>query len=698
MRFGALSNLRIGTLLNGLFALMLLLVLGLLTKDVIHAFDEKRQAEVVVTSATTLRDVFNALQNSRVERSTLRLALGDENPAADQKRADIDALRAQSRPALQAVLAACATIDCGEGALARLSEANDKAEAIRAEGDEALKKPLAERRADIAKDWQASISAVVEALENISSALGGQIRRIDPFIGELVEIKDLGYTIRAAAGLERNFTLDAITDHGYRLKSYGEQLQLRGQIDAAWPLLQELAGRSGMPGAVIDAVAEAKKAYFEGIVPKRAEIDGELIIGQPSPVSRDEWQKATNESFEALVAVPMAALDAIVDYADGMDRDTDLALALSAGLLLGVLVLGLLGFFTVRHRVTRPIALVTAAMRHVAEGKLSEEVPYRDRKDDIGDLAAALVVFKENAVEREKAEALNRAEQEQKERRRRAVDSLVEGFDAQVTGILKVVAAAADEMEELARNMSSVAENTSRQASDSAAGAQRTLANVQTVASATEEMSGSVAEIARQVEESAKIASGAVSEAQATNGIVANLAQSAQRIGEVVSLINDIASQTNLLALNATIEAARAGEAGKGFAVVASEVKNLATQTAKATDEISAQIGEMQSATGAAVEAIKAIGGTIGRINEIASAIAAAVEEQSATTAEIARNVQQAASATGSLTGNINEVSHSAEQAGSVGERVLEAARDLARNADQLESGIETFLERIKAA
>jgi methyl-accepting chemotaxis protein len=694
----SLAHLRIAPLLNGLFAFLLLIVLALLAQNVLTAFAKQRESGVVVETATTLRHVFNALQASRVERSTFRLALTDDAAANDKRRADLDGLRASYRPAIEAILAACGQIDCGDGVREKLKEQNAKSEALRAEGDDAIKTTLDGRRQGIDKEWMTAISDVIGTLEGISSKLGGRIRLIDPFIGEQVALKDLGYVIRAAAGLDRNLQTAAIKAGNYTPDSYTQALLQRGQIDGAWPLVQELAARPGAPEAVVKAVAAAKEVYFDGIIPHRDEIDKALAAGQPSPISRDDWQAQTSESFKSLVGVPVAALNVIVDHANDMASEANWGLLVSAGLFLGALILGTLSFLAVRLRVVRPIALITGAMRRVAAGDLAGHVPFEGRHDDIGDLAAALVVFKQNAVEREKAEAHNRTEQEQKEARRRNMETMVQGFDGTVTGILGVVSASAEELNATARNMNQVAENAARQAGQSASSAQQTSSNVQGVASAAEEMSASVSEIARRVDESAKIAASAVSEAEQTNGIVANLAQSAGRIGEVVNLINDIASQTNLLALNATIEAARAGEAGKGFAVVASEVKNLATQTAKATEEISAQIGEMQGATSAAVEAIKAIGGTIQRINEITTAIAAAVEEQNATTTEIARNVQQAAAATDSLNAGIREVSQSAAQAGTAGDQVFEAAKELAQSSDQLKSEIESFLTRIKAA
>ena len=272
-----------------------------------------------------------------------------------------------------------------------------------------------------------------------------------------------------------------------------------------------------------------------------------------------------------------------------------------------------------------------------------------------------------------------------------------ERFESTVKGMVEVVASAATEMQSTARSMETTANSTSEQATAVAAAAEEASTNVQTVASAAEQLSSSISEISRQVAQSTQIAGNAVSEAERTNEMVKGLADAAQKIGEVVGLINDIASQTNLLALNATIEAARAGEAGKGFAVVASEVKNLANQTAKATEEIGAQIGGIQSATQGAVTAIQGIGDTIAEINEIASAIAAAVEQQGAATQEIARNVEQAASGTTEVTQSITQVTQAASETGNAAGQVLQAAGELSTQAENLSGEVTSFLDTIRA-
>ena len=275
--------------------------------------------------------------------------------------------------------------------------------------------------------------------------------------------------------------------------------------------------------------------------------------------------------------------------------------------------------------------------------------------------------------------------------------ALADNFEANVKGIVESVSSSATEMQGSAQSMSSTAEETSRQSTAVAAASEEASTNVQTVASAAEELSNSVEEVGRQVGQSNKIAQNAVEEAQRTNDKVQGLAEAAQKIGEVVNLINDIASQTNLLALNATIEAARAGEAGKGFAVVASEVKSLANQTAKATEEIAAQIGAIQAATTDAVSAIQGIGSTIGEISEISTAIATAVEQQSAATKEIAANVQQAAAGTQEVSENISGVTQAASETGEAAGQVLGAAQELSKQSEALREQVDSFLIEVRA-
>ncbi len=367
-------------------------------------------------------------------------------------------------------------------------------------------------------------------------------------------------------------------------------------------------------------------------------------------------------------------------------------------LVAGLAAAAVIGWLCGRS-IIRPINAMTTAMGTLAKGDTSVEVPARDRGDEIGHMAAAVQVFKDNAIEMERLRAEQERQRARAEQdRRAAMHRMADELDASVKAIIEAVGSAAVEMQATAGSMAANAEQTTRQSAAVAAASQQASANVQTVATAAEELTTSISEIGRQVGHSAEISRRAVSEADRTNALVEGLATAAQRIGEVVELITNIASQTNLLALNATIEAARAGEAGKGFAVVASEVKNLANQTGRATEEIGSHVTAIQQATREAVEAIRGIGGTIGGINEVASTIASAVQQQGAATQEIARNVQQAAQGTQEVDENITGVAHAAGETGAAATQVLASAGDLSQMATKLRTEVERFVTQVRAA
>ncbi|HEY1721714.1 MAG TPA: methyl-accepting chemotaxis protein [Magnetospirillaceae bacterium] len=366
-------------------------------------------------------------------------------------------------------------------------------------------------------------------------------------------------------------------------------------------------------------------------------------------------------------------------------------------ILVAALMSVALGFWLIRN-VSAPIKTMTSVMGRLADHDLAVAITGIERQDEIGAMAKAVQVFKTNMVKGDELAAAQQADQVAKEARAAKVNALTAAFDVSIGQVVQSVSSQSTQMESSAQSLSATAEEATKQSATVAAASEQASANVQTVASATEELSSSIAEISRQVAQSNRIAAGAVSEAEKANHMVQGLAEASLKIGAVVRLITDIANQTNLLALNATIEAARAGEAGKGFAVVAAEVKNLANQTAKATEEIGGQIAGVQAATKGAVDAIETIGKTIGEINSIASTIASAVEEQSAATKEIARNVEQAATGTQEVTSNITGVSQAANDTGSAATQVLASARELAQQSESLKSVVTDFLVNVKAA
>jgi methyl-accepting chemotaxis protein len=372
-----------------------------------------------------------------------------------------------------------------------------------------------------------------------------------------------------------------------------------------------------------------------------------------------------------------------------------LIIVAAVGIVLGMLA----GFMIGQFGIVKPIVLLKAVMESFANNDLKADVPGVDRRDELGDMARTVEVFKKNGLEVERMRTEQQVtEKRSAEQRKADMFKLADDFEGAVGEIIETVSSASTELEASAGTLTKTAERAQEVTTAVAAASEEASTNVQSVASATEEMASSVNEISRQVQESARMAGEAVEQARVTNDRVGELSKAASRIGDVVELINTIAGQTNLLALNATIEAARAGEAGRGFAVVASEVKALAEQTAKATGEIGQQINGIQAATQDSVNAIKEISGTIERLSEISSTIAAAVEQQGAATQEISRNVQQAAQGTQQVSSNITDVQRGASETGSASSQVLSAAQSLSSDSNRLKLEVGKFLTSVRAA
>ncbi len=384
--------------------------------------------------------------------------------------------------------------------------------------------------------------------------------------------------------------------------------------------------------------------------------------------------------------------------AEAAETHEQFAIMLLIGISIGAVVFAFAAsWFLVRRTLTRPLGAVVTALEALIAGDTEVEVRVY-AEDEIGAVAKAVETFRQKIIENQEMADQAAAEQREREARGKRLEELNRGFESSVGGVVRAVSDASGQIKAAAESMAATAEATSAQSSAVAAASEQATANVQTVATAAEEMSATITEIGGQVAQSSDITKRAVAEAESTNGAVQGLAEAAQKIGQVVNLINDIAAQTNLLALNATIEAARAGDAGKGFAVVASEVKSLATQTAKATEEIGNQIAGMQGVTEDVVKAIEGIGKTITEVNEIATAIAGAVEEQGVATQEIARNVQEAAKGTQEVNANISGVTTAAGETGTAANQMLASAGELANQSDTLRQEVDKFLAEVRAA
>ncbi|MCJ2087916.1 methyl-accepting chemotaxis protein [Methylobacterium sp. E-005] len=463
------------------------------------------------------------------------------------------------------------------------------------------------------------------------------------------------------------------------------------KAEAALKAFQDAEGAAAFANP-IKAVVEKLAAYrtnFQATVAARDGLNTVFETGLKPPATTIDLRcDVARDAVNAAIEENGRAVEAVVRRA----RTVQIALV---GM---TLVLGVIASLVIGRGIIGPVAGMTAAMRRLAEGDTAVAVPSQDATDEIGAMAKAVAVFRQNAIARAELEAAQAAEQEARQRRVERVDQLVRTFEQKVAQSLDIVSTSATELDATARSMTQVADDTNTQAVASSAAAEQTATNVQTVAAAAEEMVSSLQEIERQVVRSNEVAGFAAHEAEASNAAMASLRAAAEQIGAAVTTISGIAGQTNLLALNATIEAARAGEAGRGFAVVAAEVKELAGQTAKATDEIGGQIAAIQAATAQAAEAMAQIARTIASVSEISGSIASTVVEQTAATSEISRNAGQAAKGTQDVSSNVARVLAAAGETGSAAAQVLNAAAELAKQSLAVKQEVDGFLRDIRAA
>jgi methyl-accepting chemotaxis protein len=476
-------------------------------------------------------------------------------------------------------------------------------------------------------------------------------------------------------------------------------------------ILKEFKSAKGRVGSNLDLLPDvpSTKTLREASAKLLAFGDGKtgvFKVRQKELDAADYGQTVLDETRKLNVGLGMS----VQQLVDGVQTETndstfqarkEISFATIAMLALGIATLigsSLFVSLYVGRNILRRIGLLQKSMQLLSGGDLDSDIYQSTHKDEIADMANALQVFRQSMIQARALSADQNQDRVAKAERASRIEARIVQFEGAVRGALDNLQHSADSMQSTAEGMARSADQSSALVNTVASAAEETSVNVQTVSAGTEQLSSSIAEIGRQVVSSSQIAKKAVDEAGATDATVQGLADSASRISVVVDLIQVIASQTNLLALNATIEAARAGEAGRGFAVVASEVKSLANQTAKATEEIRAQIANMQQVTGQAVGAIRNIGQTIGEINNVTTAIAAAVEEQGAATREIARNIQHAAGGTSEVSGNIVGVSSASAEAGAAAGEVLNASSGLRREADRLRAEIDAFLSNIRAA
>jgi methyl-accepting chemotaxis protein len=622
--------------------------------------------------------------------------------AVDPKqRAELDKYRKQTDGAVdkmeQVRKNSVGALDDGVEITARIEELKTRFSALRAAMDKAIEGPVDARR-DAAKKIVSDNSAFNSI---VTTLLREQVRKMANLNGEAYRqssYANIAWTLRDIGGL--NGSIHKSIVGAKRVATEAERIELgrsQGRTDQALASLLELRGNPATPANVAKALDQLQEAYVERFGKELKLVQAGALSGQ----YEHDVDTFYAESQLGLISV-IVVREALYDNAEALlaSAYSDARISFLVALLgLAAVIAASAGLVVmVRRRICRPIVDITASMSRLAGGDALAEIPLSDRRDEIGAMAAAVQVFKDNMIKADRLAAEQSADNDTKMRRAHVLDDLTKAFEARVGELVHGLSASSATMESTARSMSSTATGTNRQAGVVADASEQTSSNVQMVASATEELTSSITEISRQVAQSAQISARAVEDARRTGDTAQSLASGAQKIGDVVTLIQNIAAQTNLLALNATIEAARAGEAGRGFAVVASEVKSLAGQTAKATTEISEQVAAIQGASDQTVAAIRNVVDVITEIDQIGAAIAAAIEQQGSATKEIARNVQEAAHGTQNVTSNIAGVQQAANETGAAATQVLGAAEELSQQSKDLASQVNRFLADVRAA
>jgi methyl-accepting chemotaxis protein len=691
-----LNRLTVSSLIQSVIVLMSTCMMALLCVSAWDSWERLAVTSRISVVADASSNLFKAMHNLRSDRASTIRSLNDDALV----QPDIAKYLRDSRDAeMPAMRAAAAVLDAVEFAdqktlVPELTRLIQTMTALEAESWDAMHKPKASRRPTIAKEYAEVTGSLLETMDKISVRLAAAVNHSDAVTDQLLMIKQVAWLLRNAAG-ETSLMISTGLGAGHVAPdAHQTYTKYVGRIEAAWNALETVAAGTQLPPRFVEAMAEAKTAYFD---PKylalRDRLLNALVTGEKPEMTANQWSPYTVGRMIAAVTVAERALDAAREYTMAKR-----SLALQLLLLASALALTVGTMIAVTRRVIRPLHTMRDAMLKVAAGDLTVDTGYAQRRDEIGALAGALETFKQQAVDKLRIEAQERERNTGAAARQRSIEAYVGEFEGMVRQTLDQLDDASGQMRTTSAGLSEVSSQTNARVQIAERASGEASMSVDSVASASVELSASIDDISRQASHAAGIASRAVNRARETDDTVQGLAKTAARIGEVVGLINSIAAQTNLLALNATIEAARAGEAGRGFAVVASEVKSLASQTAKATDDISEQIADIQKVAGDAIDAIKGIGNIIGEVNEVATAIAAAVEEQGAATQEITRSTQHAAQGTKNVSENITGVKTDADAAAAAAENVKRASETLETQSHQLGSQVTQFLSKIRAA
>ncbi|MBS1183854.1 MAG: methyl-accepting chemotaxis sensory transducer [Proteobacteria bacterium] len=680
-----------------------LIAFAIATSAAVRQYQALSDAEQGAVRLTTLRAVADIPNRMNGERGLTTLLAQSKSPDDVKAAADFTALRGKSDAVMANARAAvdAATASGLDGAAA-LDQSLKTIEGLfkdaRTLSDAKLALPV-DQREDAVKAITEKFTAVNTAANAVMATETRLLSRSSGTAFRWANIAATVWDLRNYGGRYAGMMQTVVA----AAKPVPDQQKvdialLKGPTDQVWSTLSALGSLDDTPAAFKAALNETKSGYVDYFAGVLAEVEPGFAEGK-FPYDGAGYRNRTVAMWDKVIALRDAAYDAAADALAASIAATRSGLWVSLASLLTALVGSAVVLWVVRKRVIRPLTNMTGAIGRIAEGDLETAIPGIGGRDEIGAMAASVQVFKDSLLRNRALEEQSaRDEATRKALRQAEMAKLADMFEQTVGGIVSAVGHASETLSLSAQDLSSSVEDTAERSNTVAAAAEQASANVAVVSAAAEELSSSVSEIGRQVVQSVEISQTAVSEANSTAGIVQELSHAAGKINDIIAFISNIAAQTNLLALNATIEAARAGEAGRGFAVVAAEVKELATQTAKATADISDQIGAIQSSTNRAVTAIGSIAGTIQSMSDYSSAIAIAVEEQGSATNEIVRNVTQASAGTAEVTANIGTVATTTQHVGDAAGRVKELAGDLSTQSQALSTEMTRFLATIRAA
>lgn len=702
------------------------------------AWEEKNDSERAVAVSNVTSDLLNAAQNFSLERGALNTGLGFAGAGPSSLLAMSSSASERGQVSYQKALEGINNLDDFPNKTEMLNnlkstyavykEKSDFAFAqyeVSATSDEAM----VDAKRDAGKELRQSIDDLTDNLHALRLAIGFEIKVANSQIVINQELENALSVMREYSEREWGIIGSVIASKETLSVSVLDLMApFGGRVDGAWDLVNSLIGSSNMDPSFKSMASDIQAQFFDDFRNLKYEIYDASAAEEEYPVSAEEWVQSAVAASNTLLKLGEAAGTSTREMAAADAVTATGQFAFQIAVMVCAVFISAVAVWVVIKRVIRPLNNLGQTMADISGGDLKAHVSGTKRSDEVGVMARALQVFKDAAIEKialeeeqqkreeaererqrqEEIEKRNREEQERiaeeeravalREERHKEMMELANGFEATVMNIVDKLAVASQEMENSAQGMTSIAEESNNQSTAVLSASEQAANNIQMVASAAEQLSCSVKEISSQVTQSSQYSRNAVLEAEKAGVEIQGLVKAAQKIGDVMGLINDIADQTNLLALNATIEAARAGEAGKGFAVVANEVKNLASQTASATEDISGQINEMRIATQTAVAAIEKIENVIKEIDQTAVSISSAVEEQDVSTHEIARSVSEVSAGTQEVTSNIQVMKEGSERTGSAAGSVLVSARDLSTQSTELRNELDKFLEKVRAS